>query len=180
MNSSRRSRLLFLVGMTGAGKSTVGRRLADRLDRRFVDLDDLIAARTQSSVANLFAQYGEFHFRCCEAQVLRDIPRLHPEGAVVATGAGAPIHFGSMDFMLANGVTIFLDATVPELIGRLRHARAGRPLLAREDWESHLEEQSTRRRPIYNRAHASVTMDGLMISQVLDHLQQQLPQITGH
>ncbi len=180
VSRSRRKDLIFLVGMMGSGKTTLGRRLAERIDSTFVDLDELIEKRAQAPIADVFTYHGEFNFRCCEAQVLRDIPRLHPAGAIVATGGGAPMHFDSMEFMLTQGLVIFLDASAHELIARLAAQRTSRPLLARDDWETYIAEMVDKRRPVYERAHASVKVDGLMIGDVLDRLHTQLPQITGH
>ena len=126
---------LILVGMMGCGKTTVGRLLSERLGRPFVDLDDAIEARTHSTVADLFAEHGEFDFRACEAHVLRDLPRRYPE-VVLATGGGTPLHFDNMDYLSRIGLTVFLDIDAEHLVARLANQRDARPLLHREDWET--------------------------------------------
>ena len=180
MRPAPRRDLIFLVGMMGAGKTTVGRRLAERLDLPFGDLDDLIEQRAQTTIAQLLEQHGDFEFRACEAQVLRDVTRVYAGGGVVGTGGGAPLYFGSMDFMLSRGLVVFLDASAHELVGRLTNQRAARPLLARDDWEDFVAGLVTKRRSTYERAHVSIAVDGAMVGEVLDTLVAQLPQVTGH
>ncbi len=142
---------IFLVGMMGSGKSTVGRMLAAELAVPFLDLDTEIEARTGRTIAELFSQKGEFEFRTCEAQILRELPWRHPR-SVIATGGGAPVHFGSMAFMIATGTCVYLRVPAEELLRRLSAERAERPLLAAPHWEETVEVLLAKRESVYQTA----------------------------
>ena len=170
---------IYLIGMMGAGKTTVGRLLGERLSVPFVDLDVAIEERTRQTVAQVFAQHGEFNFRACEAQVLRDLPRRFPTG-VIATGGGAPAHFDNVDFMRRTGTVVYLKASAGELIRRLASERKDRPLLKREDWKEFIAGLIEEREVAYGKAHASYAVDGQSVAETLEGLLAQLAQVMGH
>jgi len=170
---------IFLIGMMGCGKTTIGRKIAEALDRPFVDLDEAIEKRTNRTINDIFENSGEFHFRTCEAQVLRDIPRNFPE-AIIATGGGTPLHFNNMSFLNNNGLTIFLDINIHLLTERLADQRETRPLLRRDDWETFLEGLAAQRRSAYEKAQVSLEINSNDAQQSVEAILAQMPQVVGH
>ena len=137
---------LVLTGFMGTGKSEVGRRVAQQLQRAFVDMDALIEAREGRSIPEIFAQEGEAYFRQREAEVIREL--AEQEGLVIATGGGALIPEENRRRMAENGVIICLWADEETLIRRLA-GDTHRPLLNRPDWRRTLRELLARRRNAY-------------------------------
>ncbi|MBQ9132086.1 MAG: shikimate dehydrogenase [Clostridia bacterium] len=111
----RKKENLVLVGMPGSGKSTVGRLLADRLDREFCDTDALIEQATGMPIPEIFAKHGEAYFRDLESAVIREAVAGR-NGLVVATGGGAILREENCDALRRNGRLYFLDRPVEELI----------------------------------------------------------------
>lgn len=164
---------IFLIGMMGSGKTTIGQLLAQELSHPFVDLDAAIEARTKMKVSEMFARYNEFEFRTTEAQILRDLPRRY-HTAVIGTGGGTPLHFENLDFMHDNGLVIFLDASAEELFRRLGTNKGDRPILQRDDWQSHLSELMEKRRKTYEQAHISYQVDGQSPEQITAQLLEKI------
>jgi shikimate kinase len=119
---------LFLVGMMGSGKSTIGRRCAAKLGRPFVDTDDLVVTLAGMPVAEIFATRGEAAFRAFEKQAVGDIT-ASPEPHVVATGGGAVLDPDNRRRLRDAGVVVWLRASVDALSRRVGDG-ARRPLLA--------------------------------------------------
>lgn len=117
---------IFLVGMPSSGKSTIGRDLAKLLSYQYVDLDALIESSEGKSIATIFAENGEDYFRAREKELLQAI--LPDQRQVIATGGGAPCFFDNMSFIKQNGISIFLDVSVDEIVKRLQnHGVEDRP-----------------------------------------------------
>jgi shikimate kinase len=137
----------------GCGKSTVGRALATRLGRRFVDTDDLIVQHTGYAIADIFAQFGEPVFRVHETEAVRRA--LDPAGGVVALGGGVLLAPVNRALIEENGRCIYLRARVETLEARLAHSAARRPLLAGASIGSIL----AARLPLYEAADVTVDVD---------------------
>jgi shikimate kinase len=187
-------RRIVLTGFMGAGKSTVGRILADRLGWLFLDIDSLITAEHGLSVARIFAHLGEEHFRLLEAEAIaRVLDPLHQDAAyehnhaIVALGGGA-IETEAVRQLLfdeaasAPGtVTIFLAAPLPELLARCNAAPHTAQTTCNEDEEDTAvrplltapeppEDRLARRLPHYQRAHLTVDTSGISPTEVADRI----------
>ncbi|KUG07972.1 shikimate kinase [Solirubrum puertoriconensis] len=120
---------IHLVGMPGAGKTTLGRALATLYSLPFRDLDEEIVQRQGRSIPEIFETEGEDYFRQVEADTLRAVVAEH-ERLVLATGGGTPCFHGNAEALTQSGVAVWLDVPVEELLARLQHAAGTRPLLA--------------------------------------------------
>jgi len=117
---------IFLIGFMGCGKSTKARQLAKLLNCPVIDIDAVIVEQTGMSIADYFALHGEESFRRLEGETLKNYP--YPSICVIATGGGLPCFFDHMDWMNANGRTVYLQMTPSQLVSRL-HNREKRPLI---------------------------------------------------
>jgi shikimate kinase len=137
---------LVLVGPMGAGKTSIGRRIAGRFGLSFVDADREVELRTGATVATIFECEGEAGFRARERAVLADL--LAGTGRVVATGGGAVLDAGNRACMRERGFVVYLHVGVPRQLSRLARDRT-RPLLAADDRESVLRRLAEVRAPLY-------------------------------
>jgi shikimate kinase len=138
--------IVFLVGMPGSGKSTVGRQLSRRLQLPFFDSDHLIEQRLGCSIREYFAREGEAAFRDLEEQVLAELAQ--GADAVVATGGGAVLREANRNALRAGGKVIYLRSSPEELYRRLRHD-TNRPLLQVADPMARLRTLYAERDPLY-------------------------------
>lgn len=154
----------------GSGKSSVGKRLANRLGIQFLDMDVLIEDYAQASIPEIFEESGEETFRALETRIL---DRLLNEGpAVIATGGGAPCHSDNMDKMMDNGLCIYLELSPFKIVRRLRNAKGIRPLVLGkngQELESFVKEHIQERRPFYERAQMTIDADRVKAS-ILDSI----------
>ncbi len=148
-----KGRPLVLVGMMGAGKTTVGRRLAARLNRQFLDSDEEIEKAAQMSIPEIFAQRGEPEFRAGEMRVISRV--LKEVDIVLATGGGAFVNQETRGMMKAEAITVWLKAEIDILFERVSR-RSNRPLLKTANPRATLEKLIEERYPIY--AEADVTV----------------------
>ena len=157
---------VILVGFMGAGKSVVGRLLARRLGRCFVETDEMMSAREGCSIAEIFAVQGEAYFREREAELL-DLLKLK-RADVVATGGGLPCRAGRMEALKALGTVIWLAGDFDTLYARASRA-AARPML---DGKPKAEVQALyeSRIPFYRQAHLTVDTGGLGVDQVVNRI----------
>jgi len=137
---------LFLVGLPGAGKSTLGRQLARRMHKRFVDADHELEQRLGVSIPTIFEIEGEAGFRDREEATIAELTRL--EDVVLSTGGGAVLRPTNRRLLRENGTVIYLHAEPPMLWTRLRHSR-NRPLLQTADPLSRLAELYAQRDAFY-------------------------------
>ena len=152
------TKTVALVGMMGAGKTSIGKRLAARLDVPFKDADHEIEEAAKLTVAEIFAKFGEAEFRDGERRVIARLLGEPPH--ILATGGGAFMDEGTRTAMKAKAFTIWLDAPVEVLLGRVKKRQAqdqSRPLLNNDDMEGTLNRLLAVRGPVY--ATADLTLD---------------------
>ncbi len=151
-------RPIVLVGLMGSGKTTVGKRLAARLDWPFVDADAEIEAAAQMPISEIFARFGEAHFRDGERRViarLMDASRSSRQPCVIATGGGAFVDEGTRALILAEATAVWLDASLDTLVSRVSK-RNTRPLLIGRDPRQVLGELMEKRRACYSEAQIRI------------------------
>ena len=137
---------IFLIGLMGAGKSTIGKQLARELDKDFLDSDSEIENRTGVSIDVIFDIEGEQGFRRRETGMLREL--VEKRGIVLATGGGAVLAAENQQLLKDNGWIIYLRAAAEHLAGRVRLDRR-RPLLQSGDKLAKIRELLAQREPIY-------------------------------
>ena len=163
-------RNVILVGFMGAGKSTVGRLLARRLGRCFVETDAMITAREGRSIPEIFTDCGEPYFRRLESEVLDALADKH--GHVIATGGGFPCGPGVMDRLLELGTVVWLAADFDAAYARANRT-GGRPMLAGRTAEDAAVLYRTRQ-DSYRRAHLSIDTSHLTIDAVVARIMRHL------
>jgi shikimate kinase len=147
------TRSIVLVGMMGAGKSSIGRRLAKKLDLPFVDADAEIELAAGMPITDIFDHHGEAYFRSGEARV---IARLLDQGRqVLATGGGAFMNPGTRALIAGKGISVWLRAEPDILLRRIKR-RSDRPLLRTTDPEATLKRLIEERYPVYTEADVTI------------------------
>ena len=163
-------RNVILVGFMGAGKSTVGRMLARRLGRCFVETDAMITAREGRSIPEIFADRGEPYFRQLEAEVLEAL--TDKRGHVVATGGGFPCEPGVMDRLLQLGTVVWLAADFDAAYARANRV-GGRPMLAGRSAEDAAALYRARQE-FYRRAHLALDTTRMTVDAVVGRIVRHL------
>ena len=171
---------IFLVGLMGSGKTTIGRALAKKLGKRFIDADHEIEARTGASIPLIFEIEGEASFRQREADVIRDLTAQ--EGIVLATGGGAVLDEQSRHLLKTRGIVIYLNASINHILQRTSHDK-NRPLLQTADPKARIEELARQRGPLYQEV-AHITLETgrpnvqSVVQTILARLEPQEPPVT--
>lgn len=162
---------IILCGFMGCGKSTVGALLAKKTGMSFVDLDTYIENKAQMTVSEIFAKYGEAHFRTMEREAAKEISEK--KGIVLAAGGGTLTFEINVETLNKSGTIVLLDLPVEVVAERLKNDKT-RPLLNRPDKDKAMKELYDKRLPLYRHA-ADVSVNAAqsplqVCMEILDHI----------
>ncbi|MFN3407986.1 MAG: shikimate kinase [Limisphaerales bacterium] len=169
MHPARHIRNVALIGFMGAGKSAVGRLVAEQLRFQFVDTDELIETRTGRTISQIFTQDGEAHFRALEREVVQQL--ADTQHLVIATGGGLPTNQTNLDSLKQHALVVCLWAGAERIYERVRHQKH-RPLLQTADPFARIQELLAARAPFYRQADILLNTDNRSVRQVAQQVVQ--------
>ena len=168
---------IFLIGLPGSGKSTLGKHVAEKLKLPFIDLDHEIERQMNAPIKDIFEKQGQELFRSIEHKLLHQLCE-HSTDFVMATGGGAPVYFDNMAYMNQQGSTIFLDVSAKEIANRIKKTKVTeRPLLADthpEALKDQIEFLRSQRLPIYKQAQVCIESNSIAPSDILKALDKKV------
>ena len=168
--------IIILIGMMGAGKTTIGKSLANYLDKVFIDSDQEIQKRTGVTIPVIFEIEGETGFRKREADMLQELIKI--DNIVLATGGGIILNEENRKLLKQKGTIVYLRATVNDLLNRTQHDK-NRPLLQITNLQAKLTELYDQRDPIYRElAHIVIESGNLNAHQMVKYISQKLDDLT--
>jgi shikimate kinase len=151
---------IFLFGFMGAGKSTVGKKIATKLKAQFFDLDNVIVEKEKISISSIFEKYGELYFRGLEFETLKELIKQEKgKKVVISLGGGTPCIEENLAFLLQYGICIYLKVPNGILANRLEGTGNTRPLLKNkslEEIQNYIEDTLEVRESFYNKAHLTI------------------------
>ncbi len=158
---------IVLIGFMGTGKTTVGRAIAQKLNFKFVDVDDLIEKTTGMKIGEIFEKFGETRFRDLETEIVKILSKK--EGLVISTGGGVVLREENLSNLKKNGILFCLSASVSTIFNRVKDCR-NRPLLRVENVEQRIKELLNERIPLYKKADLLIDTEDLKIEEVADKI----------
>lgn len=167
---------IFLIGFMASGKSTIGKKLANKLNLPFVDLDTYIEKKFNTTIRFLMYEKGQEEFRVIEKEALSEVIEKYKD-AIISTGGGTPCFFDNMERMRKNGTTIYLEMDVPTLVNRLLYAKKDRPLIwgkSKEDLTIYAKELMNKRKSDYEQADFKVDGKNLNVKILVDLIQKKV------
>jgi shikimate kinase len=156
---------IVLIGFMGTGKTAVGTRLAQKLNRDFIDTDKEIERVTGTTIRDIFLKWGEIRFRSEEALVIKRLVGLR--NLVIATGGGAVINEENIDSLKADGIIVCLEAAPEDIFHRINRKRQNRPLLGKHFTVDDVKKMLEDRKQYYNKADIHITTTGMDPDQVV-------------
>jgi len=158
---------IYLVGFMGSGKTVVGKLLSEKLNLKFVNMDELIEEREGVTIADIFSLKGEAYFRALEKDILEEVSTLKP--CVVSTGGGVVVKPVNIETIKKSGVMIWLDANVDTIYERTKSS-AHRPLLNVDDPKKKIQTLLDSRKAFYSQADHTINTSGLSIDEVTEDI----------
>ena len=158
---------VVLTGMMGVGKSTIGKKLANRLKLKFVDIDHMIESLEKNAINEIFKNKGEHYFRKIEKKITLDV--LKKNNLVIALGGGAFINSDIREVALSSSETFWLDLSTKNILKRLNNTKK-RPLLNEKHLEKSINKIYSERKKIYNKSKHRIKCDLLEIEQIIEQI----------
>ncbi|HOP68927.1 MAG: shikimate kinase [Dethiobacteria bacterium] len=167
---------LVLIGFMGVGKTVVGRELARRLKRRFLDTDAMVEEAAGMNIPQIFAEYGEDYFREREREAVESLKRFPPGSLVVATGGGVMLREENREALRQGGIIVLLKASPETVLLRLR-AEGGRPLLQGDCSEAKIRALWGEREQYYRLNDLEVDTTGKSPAEVAREIMERIEKI---
>lgn len=164
MNNS--SKNIVLIGMAGVGKTTVGRVLSKKIQRKFLDMDQEFEDQTKIRITDFFAVYGEKEFRKIERRIINDVLTKNKK-LVVSAGGGIFSNDEIRDLIIKKSITFFLDSSIETLAERLKKNFSNRPLLNKGNLRDNIEKLYEKRIKDYMMAKHIILVDNLSVEDVV-------------
>lgn len=165
---------IFLIGLPGSGKTTLGKQLAVGLKYEFIDMDDVIVEEEGKSINEIFSQNGEDYFRKKENEVLKKL--ILEDNIVVSTGGGVPCFFDNIDLINNGGVSIFLDVPPKSITKRLMSQKTeNRPLVngkSEQELLEFLEKKREERFPFYSKAKLVIGGEKITVALLMEEVRR--------
>ncbi len=157
MQSINKDTNIVLAGFMGTGKTTIGKLLAQKLKRDFVDTDSIIEERMQMKISEIFAEKGEEFFRNIESQIIAEVSTR--ANLIIAIGGGAVLRKDNLDNLSKKGIIVCLKASLDEILRRIGDKK-DRPLIEKENKKEALARLMKQREPIYKALPIQIQTDG--------------------
>ena len=155
---------IYLMGYMGSGKSTLGKKIASAMDFQFIDLDKAIEENTHQTIAEIFNDFGEAHFRKLETKILKEVSKK--EQVVIALGGGTPCFNENMEIIKSTGLSVYIEIPPKGLLNRLEHSKNIRPKIKEIKGQillDYITKELTERELYYSQA--DLTVDGLNMNK---------------
>ena len=165
---------IILLGYMGCGKSTIAKLLAKSTSISYLDLDEIIEKKENSSVKKLFSDKGEIYFRKLEHQILSELIHNH-DSFILSLGGGTPCYSNNHEFLISdNVISIYLNASVKTLYNRLVNSKSERPLIANknpEELKEFIAKNLFERSYYYNQAHYKISVDAKSVDEIISEIE---------
>ncbi len=159
---------IFITGYICSGKTSIGKKLAEKLELHYIDMDKCFENKYITSISEFFNTYGEKRFRELEKKIL--IGLIKKEDTVISTGGGTPCYLNNMEIIKQSGISIYLKMSVDSLMKRILNSKTNRPLLndvKEEKLENHISNQLSEREKYYKQSDIIVNNENTSINEIV-------------
>ena len=165
---------IYLIGFMGSGKTTIGKKLANKLGFQFVDLDALFEKTLQMSILDYFEKFGESEFRKEERKILQKSFELSK--AVISCGGGTPCFFDNMELINKNGISIYIEMSAASLNYRLKNAKTQRPIIVKmndDELTNFIGSELMKREVYYKKSKIIVKGESINIADLISRIESE-------